>query len=139
MKTGAGTRGSLNKVGQAIPSHRRFDGESKGCRAPGGGAKNRFASHLKALEKWIDEELENQNCIEPEECVVHFEFMLQQDVDELKALGDLTDSQQCRLAELEERLKKLKDGNYRKYQKKMIMMTLSIYISEATEGSEHRL
>ena len=123
MKTGAGSRGSLNKSGQNLKAVDRWAGDSKGCRAPGGGAKNRFAAHMKALEYWIDSELENQQAVEPEDTVEQFEYMLRGDALQLKQVLERTDGENARLQEVEHRLVKLQDANYRKWQKIIIMKT----------------
>ena len=117
MKTGAGTKGTLNKRGQSLKKHMFWEGQSKGCRAPGGGAKNRFAAHISALKTWIDVELENQNAVTPEDAACHFEWMLQMDIAALKNIQEPSHEQTCRLHEVEDRVKHLQDTNYRKYQK----------------------
>ena len=65
MKAGAGTRASLNKRGQWLSHQERLDGDSRGARAPGGGAPNRFAAHIAALQNWIDVELTSQVAVAP--------------------------------------------------------------------------
>ena len=78
---------------------------------------------MKALEHWIDMELENQQAVEPDETVEHFEFMLRHDAEQLRCLVERSAQQTARLQEIEGRLMNLKDTNYRTCQKKMIMKT----------------
>ena len=118
MKTG---RTSKNKRGENLRKEQRFDGDSRGCRAPGGGCKNRFASQMRAMKVWVDEELENQKSMEPEELVMHFEWLLERDLEEVKAVLEPSAEQICRMREVEQRLEKCKDVNDRKYQTGMIM------------------
>ena len=124
MKVGAGPRGSLNKNGQNLKNQERFDGASKGIRASGGGAENRFAGHIMAMKQWLDAELANGVVVEPEEVVLHFEWMLERDHEELVKLQYPTDVQVARKHEVHGRLQHLKNLQYRKNQKELLMKSL---------------
>ncbi len=118
MKVGATSR---NRNGERLKSHERVDGENKGCRDAGGGAKLQFPGHMKALERVITSELENGYAMEPEECVLHWEWLLQRDAVALESKKDRSNEEHVRLQQLQDKLKKLGGIEYRKCQKRQIM------------------
>ena len=67
-----------------------------------------------AMKQWLDAELANGIVVEPEELVLHFEWMLEHDHEELHKVQYPTDVQQARKHEIQGRLQHLKGMEYRK-------------------------
>ena len=82
-----------------------------------------FPGHImKALEHVINVELQNGFALEPEEIVLHFEWMLRRDAEVLKAKTERSDEETERLNLMEGRLLHLESStDYRKWQKGQIM------------------
>ena len=63
LQVGAGTRGSLNKIGQDVCSADRCS-SSKGCRAHGAGRKDHLVAYKKMMKEWVEVERANGHSLD---------------------------------------------------------------------------
>ena len=101
----------------------------RGCReGRKPGAKDHFVNFKKMVKQWVEEEIENEMVVEPWDMVMHFRWIVMKEIEYLQGKDGATGLR--RIAQLQDRLKKLGDKKYAHYYKKELLKYCDLKVNK---------